>query len=129
MYLLVYTERKARLNKKGREWKTAVKSSDGEVVWEYMGFGKAADEAWHGYSKVNVVMNRPGNTGVLWNQNGAATAAREGVGFPAVGESDFSLVRRLVMVRQTLLSPSGELQLTRFQKLTCFSLVHASAGF
>lgn len=56
--------------------------------------------------------------------------AREGVGFLTADESAFGLVGQLVMVRQTLLSLKGELQLlTRFQKLTRFSLVRALVGF
>lgn len=86
--------------------------------------------SWRGYSKVNVVMNRLGGKGVLWNQKRAAAAAGEGMGFLAAGESGSGSVGRLVVVSQTLLSLNGELRLlTRFRKLTCFSLVYASAGF
>lgn len=62
---MAYREHKACLYKKGREWKSAVMRRHGEVVLKYMGFGKAVNGNWHGYSKVKTVTSRPGSEGVL----------------------------------------------------------------
>lgn len=52
-------------NKKGREWKTATMRRDRKVDLAYMDFGKAILGNWHGYSKLNALMNRTGSKGVL----------------------------------------------------------------